>query len=124
MIAIALLIAAADVPQSLLDQADAANLAHTQCMFQTMRQAGQAHVPPEDLERRMKSACAAQERALRVTGARIYAMRGHSNPQAEADAEIEDGYRSAVEEYRQFPEFERQLRGLQAICKADPKSCN
>jgi len=124
LITIALLIALANVPQSALDAADAANLAHTRCMFVTMRQAGDAHVAAADLERNLKSACSAEERDLREASTKIFSLRGHAHPSAEADAMIRDRYRSAVEQYRRQPEIEQQLRGLEALCKADPKSCN
>ena len=120
MIAIALLFAAADVPQSLLNAADDANLAYTQCMFATMRAANQAHVSASGFESRLRSNCSAEAERLSTVSARIFAARGHANPAAEADRMMEEDYRSSVEEYRQLPEKEKLIRDF---CKADPKDC-
>jgi hypothetical protein len=124
MIALALAIAAAAVPRTLLDAADAANLAHAQCLFATMRAANQAHLPADAFERRLKSACSAEAQRLRRVSAKVFAARGESDPGAKADRLIEGGYRSAVEEYRRLPEMERQIRAVAESCKADPKSCD
>jgi hypothetical protein len=122
MILVALALAAAAVPQSLLDEADAANLAHTQCLFRTMRAAKEADLSPEQFERRLQSNCSAQAQRLRSVSARISEARGE--PRSSADQLIEETYRSAVEEYRRLPQIEQQLRIYSAHCKADPKSCS
>lgn len=122
MIALAILLAAAaDVPQSLLNAADDAGLAHTQCMFATMRAANQAHLSASDFESRMRSDCSAQAQRLTNASARIFRARGDSNPTAKAERMIEDSYRTAVDDYRQLPEKEKLVRDF---CKADPKDCN
>ena len=124
MILIALTLAAAAVPQSLLDAADAAGLAHTQCLFATMRSANRTHLSVDTFELRLRSSCSAEAERLRTASARIFSARGDSEPIAKAAALIEESYRSAVEEYRRLPEIEQQLRGIAELCKADPKSCN
>jgi hypothetical protein len=124
MIALALAIAAAAVPRNLLDAADAANLAHTQCVFATMRDANQEKVPAGEFERRLRSACSAEAQRLRSASTKIFAARGESGPGAKADRLIEDVYRSIVDEYRRLPEIEEQVRAIAEHCKADPKSCN
>ena len=54
---------------------------------------------------------------LRRLSARIFTLRGQSDPTAEADRLIEDSYSSMVEEYRRFPETEKKMRNF---CKTDP----
>jgi hypothetical protein len=124
MIAVAIALAAAPVPQRLLDAGDAANLAHTQCLFAALRGANQAHLSAGAFETRLRSACAAEAQRVRTTSAKIFAARGDSNPQAKADRLIEESYEFAVKEYRSMPEKEQQMRALIELCKADPKSCS
>jgi hypothetical protein len=121
MIAIALLLAASDVPQSLLNEGDNAGLAHTGCMFSTMRAANQAHLSPTEFESRLRSSCSAEAERLRNASAKIFRARGDLNPTAKADRLIDDSYRAAVDEYRALPAKEKMVRDF---CKADPKDCN
>jgi len=120
MIAIALLLAGSPVPQSLLDAADAAGLAQTQCAFATFRAANQARLPPSGFAANLRSRCAAQSQEVRRLSGRIFSIRGESNPAARADQMIEDSYRTMVEEYRRFPEKEKMIRDF---CKSDPSDC-
>ena len=120
MIAIALLLAASAVPQSLLDASDAAALAQTQCLFATFRAANQVHMSPDDFDRRLRSSCSAQSRELSRLSARIFALRGKSNASAKAEAMIEESYRTMVEDYRRIPEKEKLIRD---ICQGDPAPC-
>ena len=120
MIAAAILLAASAVPQSLLNQADAAGMAQTQCLFASFRSANQAHLSPNEFNSRLRSNCSAQSRQLSRVSARIFSLRGDSNPSAKAEGLIEDSYRRMVEEYRSFPEKEKLM---QDFCKSDPASC-
>ena len=120
MIGIAMLLAASAVPQSLLDAADAAGLAQTQCLFATFRSANQAHVSQADFAGRLRRSCSAESRELSRLSARIFALRGDANPSAKADRLIQDSYRTMVEEYRRFPEKEKLMRDF---CKNDPADC-
>ena len=121
MIALAVLLAASPVPQTLLDAADAAGLAQTQCLFSTFRAARQAHLSSSEFGGRLRSACSAQSQQLRTVSARIFALRGEANPRAKAQQLIEESYSSMVEEYRRFPEKEKLVSDF---CKADPKDCS
>lgn len=121
MIEIFLTLAATAVPQSLLDAADAANLAHTQCVFATMRAANQAHLPAGELDAKLRSNCSSEAKTLRRISTRISTLRGEPNLEATAQQLIDDSYATVVEEYRRLPEIEKQLRDY---CKADPKACN
>ena len=121
MIAIALLLAGSPVPRSLLDAADAAGLAQTQCLFSTFRAAKQAHLSPGEFETKLRSSCAVQSREVGRLSARIFALRGDANPSAKAERMIEENYRSMVEEYRRFPEKEKLMRDF---CNADPTDCS
>ena len=123
MIVIALFAAAAAVPQSLLDEADAASLAHTECEFATVRAANQARLPAAALEERLGTSCAAEERALRSASIRVFRARGNPNPDVEADRMIRNGRRLMVENYRKLPEIEAQLEQLSEICRARPEAC-
>ena len=120
MIAAAILLAASSVPQSLLNEADAAGLAQTQCLFATFRAANQAHLSASEFDSRLRSSCSAQSRQLSRLTARIFMVRGESNPSAQAEGLIEDSYRRMVDEYRRFPEKEKLM---QDVCKADPTGC-
>lgn len=120
MIIAAILLAASTVPQSLFNEADAAAMAQTQCLFAAFRAANQAHLSPGEFDSRLRTSCSAQSRQLSRLSARIFLLRGDSNPSAEADGLIEDSYRRMVEEYRRFPEKEKLM---QDFCKSDPASC-
>jgi len=120
MIAAAILLAASAVPQSLLNEADAAGMAQTQCLFAAFRTANQAHLSPSEFESRLRGSCSAQSRQLSRLTARIFTLRGDSNPSAKAEGLIEEGYRRMVEEYRRFPEKEKLMRDF---CESNPASC-
>jgi len=120
MIIIAILLAASAVPQSLLDEADAAGMAQTQCLFASFRAANHAHLSPSEFDSRLRSSCSARSHELSRLTARIFTLRGNSNPSSKADGLIEDSYRRMVEEYRRFPEKQQMISDY---CKADPASC-
>jgi hypothetical protein len=121
MIALALILAGSPVPQSLLDAADAVGLAQTQCLFSTFRAARQAHLSSSEFNASLRSTCSAESQQLSTVSARIFALRGESNPRGKAQRLIEESYSSMVEEYRRFPEKEKMVRDF---CKADPKDCS
>ena len=120
MIALALLLAGSPVPQSLLDSADAAGLAQTQCQFSAFRAARQAHLSSIEFGARLRSSCSAESQQLRTVTARIFALRGEANPRAKAQQLIEQSYSTMVDEYARFPEKEKMVRDF---CKSDPKDC-
>ena len=121
MIALALLLAASAVPQSLLDKADAAGLAQTQCLFSVFRAARQAHLSSGEFGAQLRSTCSAESLQLRTVSARIFTLRGEANPSARAQRMIDESYSSMVEEYRRFPEKEKLVTDF---CKTDPKDCS
>ena len=121
MIVLALLLAGSPVPQTLLDAADAAGLAQTQCLFSAFRAANAAHLSAADFGAKLQSACAAESQQLRRLSARIFALRGESDASAKAQRMIEESYSRMVEEYRRFPEKEKMVRDF---CASDPKDCS
>jgi hypothetical protein len=121
MIALALLLAASAVPQSLLEKADAAGLAQTQCLFSVFRAARQAHLSSGEFGAQLRSTCSAESLQLRTVSARIFTLRGEANPSARAQRMIDESYRAMVEEYRRFPEKEKLVTDF---CKTDPKDCS
>jgi len=123
MIAIALALAAADVPQSLLDEGDAASLALTQCGFAAERSAHAAGLSVSAFEQKLASDCTAEEHRLRSTSVRIFRTRGSSNPDAEAEGVIRAGRQAMVDAYRKLPEQERLLKEMHRMCRENPEAC-
>ena len=123
MIALALILAAAAVPQSLLDDGDAANLALTQCGFAAERSAHAAGLSASAFEQKLASDCAAEERRLRATSVRIFRARGSANPNADAEDTIRAGRQAMIDAYRKLPEQERLLKEMQRMCREKPEAC-
>jgi len=123
MIALALILAAAAVPQSLLDDGDTANLALTQCGFAAERSAHAAGLSVSAFEQKLASDCAAEEHRLRTASVRIFRARGSSNPDAEAESMIRAGRQAMVEAYRRLPEQERLLKEMRQMCSEQPDAC-
>ena len=123
MIALALILAAAAVPQSLLDDGDAANLALTQCGFAAERAAHAAGLSVSAFERKLAGDCSAEERRLRATSVRIFRARGSSNPAAEAEDMIRLGRQAMIDAYRRLPEQERLLKEMQRMCRENHEGC-
>ena len=123
MIALALILAAAAVPQSLLDDGDAANLALTQCGFAAGRSAHAAGLSVPAFQQKLASDCAAEERRLRATSVRIFRARGSRSPDAEADDMIRAGRQAMVDAYRRLPEEERILKETAQLCREHPDAC-
>jgi hypothetical protein len=123
MILIALILAAADVPQSLLDDGDAANLALTRCSFAAERSAHAAGLSVSAFEQKLGRDCAAEERRLRATSVRIFRARGSANPDAEAEDMIRAARQAMVDAYRRLPEQERVLDEMARMCREHPDAC-
>jgi hypothetical protein len=120
MIAVALAIRAADVPHALMDASDAANLAFTQCLFETVRDAQRSKTPADALDAKLRHACAAKAQALRPLVIQLLRARGQPSPEAAVDRQIDRTYRSLADEYRDLPRLQAQLR---AYCAVRPRSC-
>jgi len=123
MIVLALALAAADVPQSLLDDGDAAGLALTQCGFAAERSAHSAGLSVTAFEQKLAGDCAAEERRLRSASARIFRARGSSDPDADAEGVIRAGREAMVDAYRKLPEQERTLKQMEQLCRDHPDQC-
>ena len=119
----ALLLMAADVPQALLDRADAASQAYVGCLFAVTREANAAGLPVEQFERRLAGSCLAEEQAARRVDSRIFALRGDPNPAAKAAALAEETRKGMIANYRRLPDVERQLKQLAEICRQQPSAC-
>lgn len=115
---IALLLFAAAAPD-----ADAANLAYTQCLFATSRAASGEHLAASAFEQRLASACLAEQRSLEHSLARVLASQGHSNAAAEARALAENARETVNGDYRRMIELEPEFRRLAETCKANPDQC-
>jgi hypothetical protein len=123
MLFLSLLLAAQAVPQALLDDADAASLAHVGCLFATYRQANEAGLSVAQFENKLARSCAAESQALRQASARIFTRRGQRDPAAEAERMVQDSRRGMVEQYRRQPEIDKQLKQLGELCRANPEAC-
>lgn len=123
MIALALAIAAADVPQSLLDEADATNLAYTQCAFAAERSAHEAGLSISAFEQKLASSCVAEERGLRAASARIFRARGNRDADAQAERLIRSSRQTMVDSFRRLPEQDRALEQLARMCREHPDAC-
>jgi hypothetical protein len=107
---IALLILAAATSPS--DAADAANLAFTQCLFATSRDASEARLSPGALEQKLANSCLSQQRDLERAygGTRVHGL---------ADA----ARRQVVDAYRKAVELEPELKQIGEMCRAHPEQC-
>ena len=123
MFLLSLLLAAQAVPQGLLDEADAANLAHVSCLYASYRQANAAGLSVAQFESRLAGVCTAESQTLRRISARIFAIRGSRAAAAEADQMIRESRQGMVEQYRRQPETDRLLKQLGDYCDANPKEC-
>ena len=105
MIAVALLLAAQSVPQSLLTAADDASSAYVQCLFATSRAADGAGLSVEAFERKLASVCITEEeRVVRAMTAVLH-RRGEANAASSAKQLADDSRRSVVETYRQISQL-------------------
>ena len=103
--------------------ADAANLAYTQCLFATSRAASGEHLPASAFEQRLARACLAEQRNLEHSLAKILASQGHSNAALEARALAENARETVNDDYRRMIELEPELRRIADMCKANPDQC-
>jgi hypothetical protein len=117
---IALLMLAAAMPA---DEADAANLAFTQCLFATSRQAAGEHLPAGAFDQRLANACLIEQQRLERSLARVLASQGHRNAAAEAKGLAENARRTVADDYRRMLDLEPELRRVAEMCKANPDQC-
>lgn len=123
MIGLSLLLAAQGVPQSLLDEADAASLAHVECLFAMSRQAHAAGLSATQFESNLATACLREGRALQRVSTKIFALRGRRDPAAEAEQMLRESRRGIVDGYRKIPDIEAKLEELGEVCRARPEAC-
>jgi hypothetical protein len=108
---IGLFMLAASAAASPTDAADAANLAFTQCLFATSREASAARISPSLLEQRLARSCIAEQRELeRSTGPRAGALADTARQQ------VVDAYRKALD-------LEPQMKRIAEMCRAHPEQC-
>ena len=123
MILATMLLMAANVPQSLLDRADEANLAYVRCLFGVTREANAAGLRVEQFERRMAESCLSEESSVRSLGSRILTLRGNGSPAASVDGFIRQTKRKMVEDYRKLPQQKQALEELARVCRQQPEAC-
>jgi hypothetical protein len=123
MIAIAMLLAAAGVPQQLLDEGDAANLAHTQCAFAVIRAADAAGLSVAGFKSKLDASCGDEERRLRNASIRIFRARGDPDPEGEARDAVNESKAIVIEDYRKLPEQKRIIEEIGKVCGAHPDEC-
>ena len=105
MIAVAIVLAAQGVPQSMLAAADEANAAFVQCLFAVSRAANGARLGADEFERKLGSSCLAEEAAVVRTGIIVLRRRGVSDPESTVRREAQDARRSVLDTYRKGLEF-------------------
>ena len=104
---IALLIAAQAMPEELLGPADEANGAYVQCLFAVSRAANRARLSVDEFERKLASACLAEEEALVRTGIPILRLKGEPDPASRVKQEAQEARRSVLDTYRKVLELRR-----------------
>ena len=108
MIAIAILLFAQAVPQSMLAAADDADAAYVQCLFATSRAANGAGLSLEAFERKLASACHEEEEASVRAGTAVLIARGEPNAASSERQMAEEARRSVVDTYRKILELTGQ----------------
>ena len=103
------------------DEADAANMAFTTCLFATSRSAHAAHLSVGAFEQKLASTCWSEQHVLERAMAIIFRRRGE--PAASAHSLAEDSRRALVQDYRRVIELEPELRKLAELCRAHPDQC-
>jgi hypothetical protein len=103
--------------------ADASNLAYTQCLFATSRAANEARLSVGAFEERLATACRAEQRVVERSMGRVFAQRGERDGTASAHRLAEEARRGMVDTYRRTLELEPQLRKIGEICRANPDQC-
>ncbi|HEX8842865.1 MAG TPA: hypothetical protein VF757_11270 [Sphingomicrobium sp.] len=121
MIAAALLLSTAGAP--LTDDADAANLAYTQCLFATSRASNEARLPVSAFAQKLATLCLPEQHALERTSARIFERRGEPHPALKAHALAEAAREQVIDSYRRTLELEPQLKRIAELCRAHPEQC-
>ena len=111
MIAIALLLGAQAVPQTLLAAADDANGTYVQCLFATSRAASGAHLSVEAFERKLAGACHAEEEAAVRTGTVVLVARGEADAGSDMSRLAKDARQTVLDTYRKIVELSGQPGG-------------
>jgi hypothetical protein len=123
MITLGLLLTAQLVPQSLLDSADAANLAYAQCLFAVSRESSEARLSVGQFERELEGSCLAEARRLRLLSTKILALRGDANAAVSAEQLDREARQGMIHNYQRTLELGPQLERLAEICKVQPDAC-
>ena len=95
-------LAAASVPQALLDRADSANQAFVECLFAVSRTASAQQLSAQGFDARIEGACQAEERALVEAGAKVLTARGEQSTQAKAARAASDARQMVRQQYHRF----------------------
>src|SRR4051794_23397068 len=106
MMIIGLLLFAAGEPAGLSAEADAANLAFTQCLFATSRAASEARLSAGTFEQRLATACPAEQRAVERAIGEILALRGDRNAAASARQVSAGARQRVIDNYRRTLDLE------------------
>jgi hypothetical protein len=123
MFILSLFLTAQLVPQSLLDRADAANLAYTQCLFAVSRESSEAGFSTNQFGRKLEGACLAEGRSLIQVSTKIFTLRGEPNAAVQAERLDRDARRGMIEDYTRMIELEPQLERLAEVCRTQPHAC-
>lgn len=114
-----LLLFAVSVP----DESDAVSLAYTQCLFASSRAASAARLSADAFERRLATACIAEQRELERIAAKIFARRGDPDAAASAHRLGQSARQEIIANYRKALELEPQLKSVTEMCRAHPDQC-
>jgi hypothetical protein len=110
VIAIALLIGAEPVSQSMLAAADDANGTYVQCLFATSRAASAGGLSVQAFERQLATACRSEAKATVRAGAAILVARGESDAVSSSRRVADEARRSVLDTYRRIRELSGEQR--------------
>ena len=116
------LLAAATVMDSTADF-DAANLAFTQCLFETSRAANEERLSLSAFEQRLAGVCHREESVLEKLTAKALARNGDASPVATARQLGVNARAQVLESYRQLLAIRPELERIAAMCNAHPDQC-
>ena len=103
--------------------ADAANLAFTQCLFATSRAASGERLSVSAFEQRLGNACLAEQRAAEDDLAGVLASRGDPAAASTARQLARHSREQVVDSYRRALELAPEFEKVAAMCKAHPDQC-